>query len=377
MLELRLPETLQHQIVLQREVQDQAVLVPVFGNVAHICAPLVNGAMGNIMAAQGDLARRLVKPRQPVDQLRLAVAVDTGDAHDLACTHAEIHMIHGIALVGVGGHAHVLHPQDLLFGLGRRFLHLQLHRTTHHHVRQLLVVGVGGVHGADVAPLAQHGDSVGHLHDLVELMGNEQNGFALCRQILHDLHKLLDLLRRQHRSRLVENEDLVVAVQHLQDLHALLHTHGDVLHQRVHVHLQSVPLRQLLHLFAGFLFLHEAQLGGLRPQNDIIQYREYLHQLEMLVYHSDTQGGRHIRVGDIDLFAVFANFARLGLIQTEQHAHQRGFAGAVFAQQSVDLALAELQRDVVVGLDAWELLGDVKHFDHILGSIVHAATYFP
>ena len=96
----------------------------------------------------------------------------------------------------------------------------------------------------------------------------------------------------------------------------------------------------------------------------------------MLVYHSDTQGGRHIRVGDIDLFTVFANLACLRLIQAEQYAHQRGFTGAVFAQQSVDLAPAELQRDVVVGLNAWELLCDVKHFDHILGSIFHAATYF-
>ena len=208
-------------------------------------------------------------------------------------------------------------------------------------------------------------------------MGNEQNGFALCRQILHDLHKLLDLLRRQHRSRLVENEDLVVAVQHLQDLHALLHTHGDVLHQRVHVHLQSVPLRQLLHLFAGFLFLHEAHLGGFGAQNDIVQHGEDLHQLEVLMHHADAQRGCRVGVGDVHLHAVFANFARLGLIQTEQHAHQRGFAGAVFAQQGVDLALAELQRDVVVGLDAGELLCDVKHFDHILGSIVHAATYFP
>ena len=51
--------------------------------------------------------------------------------------------------------------------------------------------------------------------------------------------------------------------------------------------------------------------------------------------------------------------------------------GAVFTEQGVDLALFELQGDVVVGLDARELLGDVKHFDHIRRSVVHTATYFP
>ena len=375
-LELRLLEPLEDQVVLQGKIQNKAMLMPVLGDMAHILTPMVNGAVRNILPAQGNISRRLVQSRQAIDQLRLAVAVDTGNAHDFSGPDAEAHMVYGVALVGVRGHAHILHPKDLLLGLGGRFLHLQLHRAAHHHVRQLLLIGFAGVYRTNIPALAQHGDTVGHLHDFVELMGDKEDGLPLSRQILHDLHKLVDLLGRQHSSRLVKNKDLVIPVEHLQDLYTLLHTHGDVLHLGVHIYPQAIPLRQLLHLFTGFLLLHKTHFGGLRPQNDIIQHREYIHQLEMLVYHSDTQGGRHIRVGDIDFFAVFANLACLRLIQAEQYAHQRGFTGAVFAQQSVDLAPAELQRDVVVGLDAWELLCDVKHFDHILGSIFHAATYF-
>ena len=52
------------------------------------------------------------------------------------------------------------------------------------------------------------------------------------------------------------------------------------------------------------------------------------------------------------------------LIQAEQHTHQRTFARAVLAQQGVYLALAQLQGDIVVGLDAGKLLGDMEHLDH-------------
>ena len=61
------------------------------------------------------------------------------------------------------------------------------------------------------------------------------------------------------------------------------------------------------------------------------------------------------------------------LVQTEQNAHQRGFTGAVFAQQGVHFAAAQLEGDIVVGLDAGEFLGDVQHLDHeILCQSAHA-----
>ena len=52
------------------------------------------------------------------------------------------------------------------------------------------------------------------------------------------------------------------------------------------------------------------------------------------------------------------------LVQAEQHAHQRTFASAVFAQQGMYLALTQLQGDIIVCLDSRELLGNVEHLDH-------------
>ena len=84
--------------------------------------------------------------------------------------------------------------------------------------------------------------------------------------------------------------------------------------------------------------------------------------------HADSQRRCIIGAVDLDLLSVLLDDARFRLVQAEQHAHQRGFARAVFAQQCMDLSSAQLQRDVVVGDDAGELLGDVKHLDDIVSA---------
>ena len=352
--------------------------MPVLGDVAHIFAAAADGGVRDRLAAEGDgAAGDLIKAGQAVDELSLAVAVDAGNADDLARTHGKRHVVHGVALVQVRQDAQVLHMQNLLAGAGRRLVDDELHGAADHHVRQLLLVRVAGVDGADALALAQDGDAVGHGHDLIELVRDEEDGLALARKLLHRGHELVDLLRGEHGGRLVENEDLIVAVEHLEDLDTLLHADGDVLDLGVEVDLQAVFFRELLDLFARFLALDEAELRRLRAEDDVVEHGEHVDELEVLVHHADAERGGIIGVVDLDGLAVFADLARLRLIQAEEHAHERGFAGAVFTEQGVDLALFELQGDVVVGLDARELLGDVKHFDHIRRSVVHTATYFP
>ena len=83
-------------------------------------------------------------------------------------------------------------------------------------------------------------------------------------------------------------------------------------------------------------------LRGLHAQDDVVQHGEALHQLEVLVDHADAQCVGVVGVLDGNLHAVLFDDALLGLVQAEQHAHQRGLAGTVFAQQGVDLSLFHL-----------------------------------
>ena len=271
-------------------------------------------------------------------------------------------------MVELAGHGEAGHLQHRLLGLGGGLVHGELHVPAHHHAAELLLGGAGDVHGADVLALAQHAASVADLHDLVELVGDEEDGLALGGQTLHDLHQLVDLLGREHGGGLVEDEDLVVPVEHFEDLRALLHTHGDILHQRVRVHQQPVLLREGHHLFSGLLLLQEAQLVGLHAQDDVVQHGKALHQLEVLVDHADVERVGVVGVADLHPLPVDADLPLLRLVQAEEHAHEGGLPGPVLPQQGVDLPPLQLQGDVVVGHDARKYLGDVQHLHYVVVS---------
>ena len=135
----------------------------------------------------------------------------------------------------------------------------------------------------DILALAQHRAAVGNRHNLRQLMGDEEDRLALRRQIAHNLHQLVNLLRRQDGGRLVENQDFVVAVEHFEDFRALLHPNGDILHLRVGVDVQPVTLGQRQHLLPRLFLLQEAEFRRFNAQNDVVQHGEALHQLEVLV----------------------------------------------------------------------------------------------
>ena len=159
-----------------------------------------------------------------------------------------------------GDDREVLHLEHDLARRSGLFLHVEVDVAADHHGGQRLGRGVLGFDRADVLALAQDGAAVGDGHDLVELVGDEEDALPFRREILHDLHELVDLLRREHRGGLVEDEDLVVAIEHLEDLGTLLHTDGDVLDDRVRIDLQAVFLRELEHLLAGLVLAQEAAL---------------------------------------------------------------------------------------------------------------------
>ena len=348
------------------------MLVPVLGYVAHVLAALFDVRVRDVMPAElyapaGDL----VEAGEAADELRLAVAVYAGDADNLAAAHVEADAAHRVALVQVARHLQAAHLEHGVRGLGRALVDDELDGASDHHVRELLLVRVLRVDRADALAAAEDGDAVGDLHNLIELVRDEEDALALAGELAHRRHELLNLLRGEDGGRLVEYEYLVVAVEHLQNLHALLHTDGDVLHLGVEVDLEAVALGELLHALAGLLLLDEAQLRRLRAEDDVVQHREHVDELEVLMHHAYVQGRGVVGVLYPDLLAVLLDDALLRLVEPEQHAHKRALARAVLAQQGVNLAAPELKRYVVVGNDARELLGDVEHLNDVFRLCSH------
>ncbi|MPN17604.1 hypothetical protein SDC9_164959 [bioreactor metagenome] len=92
------------------------------------------------------------------------------------------------------------------------------------------------------------------------------------------------------------------------------------------------------------------------------------------MHHADVEGVCVVRVFDTNDLSVLFDDARFGLVQTEQNAHQGGFARAVFAEQRMNLAALKTQRNIVVCSDTREILGNIQHFDD---EIIHRILSLP
>ena len=312
----------------------------------------------------GQLQRAAVRRDNAGDdlgQLGLAVAVHTGDAHDLAPVYHQRHIVQAVVLgllmvVDVGQRHRHLSVGTVLFLI---LIGDQL--AADHHAGQLLAVGIRTVDGTHHLAQPQHGDAVGDVHDLAHLVADEDDALALRHQLAHDGEQALHLDIRQGGGRLVQDQQLRAVIQRLQDLGTLLLAHGDLRDQAIQLHVQAVLGGQLLDLPAAGSPVDEHPLGVLIAQNDVVEHRHGLHQHEVLMHHADAQLYRLTGGVDTDFLPLQKNLSLGGLIQADQNIHQRGLAGAVFTQQRQYLAPVHGQADVLVGVKIAESLADVLH----------------
>ena len=89
--------------------------------------------------------------------------------------------------------------------------------------------------------------------------------------------------------------------------------------------------------------------------------------------HADAQGRGIVGGAEGDLLPPDEDLALVRFIHAEEHAHQRGFTGAVFTQQGIYLAPFDLDGHIVVGDDAGKPFGDMAHFHNV---VFHGPTPF-
>ena len=221
----------------------------------------------------------------------------------------------------------------------------------HHHLRQLRHAGLLRRGGADDPALPDHGHAVRDLIDLAELVGDEYGGFAQIAQAAQYVEQRVGFLGRQQGGGFIEDENIRLAVQQLDDLHPLALADGQLVHQRVRVHLQAVGRGQLADTAGGLLLFQAAAAGlDLLTQGDVLRHGQVGDQHQLLMYHADAMGNgvggafqRHGLAGEVQP-------ALIGLLDAVEHLHQRAFPRAVLSQKGVDLAAPQGEVDVVAGL---------------------------
>src|SRR5262245_64520269 len=79
----------------------------------------------------------------------------------------------------------------------------------------------------------------------------------------------------------------------------------------------------------------------------------------MLMHHADARADRVVRRPAGHVAPMHVHRAAVGRVHPAEHAHQRRFAGAVFADECVDLAALDFERRALIGPDRAEGLMDV------------------
>src|SRR5262245_5668090 len=259
----------------------------------------------------------------------------------------------------------ILHLEQRLAGLGALLVDAQQHFAAHHELRELLLSGAFAGQRLDHLAAPEDRHPVGDLQHLVQLVADEDDGHALTGERAEDPEQLERLLRRQHRGRLVEDQDLRAAEEGLEDLDPLLLADADVLDPGVRIDRELERPRDLLDAFLGGVLVEKDPVARrFDAEHDVLCDGHHRDQHEVLVDHSDPDVDRVARRAHGDRLALDEDLALVGLVEAVEDVHQGRLAGAVLAEERVHLAAAQVEVDAVVRDDAREALRDALQLEN-------------
>ena len=304
-------------------------------------------------------------------ELGLPVPVDAGDRDDLAASHRERDAAHLLELALVA-HVQVVHLERDVARRGRRLVDAQQHVAADHHPCEAVLGRAFARDGVDPLAAPEHRDPVGDLEHLVQLVADEDDRLAVGLQAADDREELARLLRRQHRRRLVEDQDLGAAEERLQDLDPLLLADGDARDERRRVDREPELLRELAHPLLGAALVEQHDVAHrLDAEHDVLGDGHHRDQHEVLVHHADACPDRVLGRRERDGLAVDDDLSLVRPRQAVEDVHQRRLAGAVLAEQRVHLAAPQVEVDVVVGDDSRVALGDPPQLEDAPALVRH------
>ena len=111
----------------------------------------------------------------------------------------------------------------------RRGNPLEADLPAHHEVGDVMLGYPGRLPRGDDARVPHHRDPVRDPLHFLQLVGDEDDRLPVVLQLLQRHEKLLRLLRGQDGGWLIQDQELRIAVQGLEDFHALAHADGQVL----------------------------------------------------------------------------------------------------------------------------------------------------
>src|SRR5690606_25068592 len=190
----------------------------------------------------------------------------------------------------------------------------------------------------DITAITQHGNTVGQVEDLVQPVRDVEGGAAGGAEGVEIGVELFRLAVCQRGRGLVENEDLRIGRRRSGGLYQLLmrlrqrgNRHAWV--DRVVHHVQMLDRR-----LAGCAPVDGQTARDVRAEHDVFRDRQVWDEVKLLGRDGDAGPlGVYRRMED-NVLAVSQKLPFRGRQLAAEDVHQRRLAGAVFADDGVDLA---------------------------------------
>ena len=183
-----------------------------------------------------------------------------------------------------------------------------------------------------------------------------------CGQASDRVEQLPDLALAQGGRRLVHDEDARLVGQRPCDLDHLLLREPEAAHAGI-----GIQRYTQIGEYSRCLTPHPRPVEHAGPpgrglaQEDVLRHGEVWNETELLIDRADAELSRPVRIAEIGRTAVEENLASVPAHGTAEDLHQRGFAGAVLAEERMHFAGAHLQGGVGQRLNAGILLADAAH----------------
>ena len=213
--------------------------------------------------------------------------------------------------------------------------------------------------GDDMPAVAQDGGAIGDPRDLVHAVRDIDDRHALGLEPAEKGEQLLDLAAGERGRRLVENEDAHVARDRLDDLGELALPGREIPDEGLRIDLDAERLEQLAGAPRGGPVVDQAEaVLGLVVEEDVLRRRQRRHETHFLEDHADPRAlGGFGRVL-FERLAIDLDTARGRRMDAVQDLEDGRLAGAVLAEQRVDLADEHVEADVAERGHAAEGLRD-------------------
>ena len=158
----------------------------------------------------------------------------------------------------------------------------------------------GGVERSDDRARPHHRHALGDRLYLPQLVADKDDRLPLCTQAAEDDEEVLDLVWRKDARRLVEDQQVGVAVEEAQDLEPLTLCDRERPHRPVpgeaHAQLRGETLRPR----DRSRTVEQQTAMRLDAENEVLERRQALEQLEALLHHADAAGERVRRARQAD-----------------------------------------------------------------------------